>query len=639
MQRAYCNCKWLFFCVMALVFLPIKSAAQESTTKAQIFSLDGQTIQQQYNYKGGKDSIANGPFALRSWPSDSSSLYQNFVLDGFDVEVSNGKPAGAFLHQRAKLLLSSGDLRVRDYHLSLPTSGTTIEAVGQFAKGLPAGPVAVKSFVVTGGAKGQQLFEMTAEFNRVGRLQNQVVFQDAAGRKIDAFFDADGRPHGKWTLPDGQSIYFEKGLWVGLGEKPEAGSTAASHQKVKLNTDFLWWLQQQAFLASQPLDSAAQHALQDFLAGLSLLDFQSPLVQKFVPFQWGAAPIEVALPVFDWAPEEQEQVAALKNQIAQLLRLVDNQKNFSPFYINHFKDQELAMAMLQLQLLERELLFLGNQLDATRHELARLINRQALLNKRMLEKGDHQKGSLEFKDAQLSGSVTFEAWKSEGNYWNQLASRLQEITSKLENTQSKIHRTIAALKVENDLQTIDNQLVDQSAHLKTAIENFSGSFYLPRQTQQFQASFAEAAQKAMEAYADYEGPNKLEQAQSTMECLTQLLLQLKTAEEIAANERLIYKAYHSSELNPVTWTHMETIQHERIYDAYIKKLVPYFFDALEAAAKENCGVFQQQLKTLVLMQQHLLHLETQNPVKINRKLRANDGVTAVLQKINFEVKE
>lgn len=629
--------KVLVYCVMAFVFFQTKSLAQEPRLKTRIFTEGAQTIQQQYFFKGGKDSIANGLFVLETWPNDSAALYDSFVFEGFEVEIKNGIANGNFIRRRAQLQQSQGPLRVRNYHLSLPTSGTAITANGQVLKGQPFGPMKIQAHQIVTGATDGLLFEISGEFGRDGNLQKQLLYKTPKGQTILAAFDEHGRPSSTWEIFNNLKINFEEGKPTQVFGKPPFVMEAENHQKENLDSRFLWWLEGVAEMHQIDLKPEQRQALLNLLQALELLQFENPILTRHLPFEFEVAPIRVALPLYAFGTTEVAQIAAQKQQIAELLHLVDSQKNYSPFYINHFKDKNLAHTMGQLNALEQQLKFLDQQLVLLQHRFAQYLDRQAIMAHRMKKHGHVRQSKIEFKEEQLPITTKLPEWDTAVAYTEALSTQMQAVRNLMKAEQATIQNALAALKVENDLENIDNQLVEKSAQLKAQIDAFSGSLYLPKQTDQFRTGFSEAAQKAMEAYAAYEGPDKLDRAHQTMACLTELSDLLKISSEIEQNAALIYKAYHVSELNPVTWTHMESVKHERIYEAYTKKLVPFFFDGLEAASKENCGAFKKQVQNIVLMQKHLLQLEEQNPTKINRKLRANDSSEVVLQKLNFTI--
>lgn len=641
MKRNIYACNLLNLCVIALVFGATHLNAQDGKWKTQLLEKDTQIIKQQYHYKSGKDSLADGPYTISSWPKDSAALYQSFVHVQLETEIRRGQPTGIFTNERAQLKVSAGMAHVRHYHLSLPSNGVTTKASGQMVRGVPTGPWSVKSHHIAEGEQDTLLFEMRGELSKEGVQQKSVFYQHHSGKQLTGPLDEEGRPHGTWIFEGANKFHlvFDHGKPISLGKQSAANPlpTAEKYQAVNFDENLVWWLEKTSTHYSEPVEKAVLNAYQDVAEAFKLIGLQNAQLLQNSPLTFVEKPFFVWLPMYPFGKQETNQLDTFKNAFQSLKVAILELKNYSPFYINQYKDADLANHMAKLLLLEQEVNHCATYLEIFTNAAAVHINRDGYAHALLGQRDTVQTKAFEFKDQAAEVRLHSPAWQEAQGYLENIHLRLTSFKAAYDTEKQQIEKVLSALKIENDLQALENEMVDLSNQLKDALEKFSVLLYLPKQTEQYRAGFETAIQKALESYAEQGAGKAVENATATISCIEKLAQALEQAGEIEKNAALIYKAYHVSELNPVTWTHMEQTNYERIFNAYRDKLVPHFFDALESAAKSSCTDFLSSLAHIKTMQLHILKLEEDNPGKINRKLRAADNVSTVLQKINLQI--
>lgn len=631
--------------ILAL-FITVPIFGQEAETRIRVHTVnDSITIREQFEFTTSrKDTTLNGNYTLQVLPQSKGD---SIDLHSIHLTFNKGTLDGPFSRKQGVLKPEIQESYFDGYRLVQATTGNSIELKGNLKKDQPVGSWELASFYISNAANDSVLGLTKFQYDN-GQLAGDFLHENKnSGKKLKGDLRS-GRPHGKWRyeLPNAISafeLHFEEGklraLHLGKADNIKFSDTVSFKTfDLKLPLAQIIYFNSFAADLTEEERSDYKESTQSVLDILSQTqDFLSVSESPFggvLPKKLALGDIDLQLPYYPVNAVEQETLANLQKDLATLKERFESVLNNSGLNLAQYKDEQLARELLRVQLLNEMYKEICAALQFFTSTSGVFVDRAVYANAKAATLAKARLKKFDFKDQMLVDSVRLEVANTE-KYTGLFAGWFEELSAQLEKEEEQINTRLQELKITVELNDLEAQLVAQSKQLDSLFENFSLSFYDALKTEVYVNSFVTAKKRLMETYAEASKKEKIQLGEATKSCLDTLQFLFNKSPEIARFESEIFKAYHEDELNPVTWTKMETTKYERIYTGYKDKVVPYLFDELGIASKAGCEEFTKSVYRAHKILAYILGLEEETPHKINRKLRNSDSVTTYLEKIGF----
>ncbi|MGY6562819.1 MAG: hypothetical protein ACXITV_12015 [Luteibaculaceae bacterium] len=600
-----------------------------------------------------KDTVITGSFFFEEYAFESIEKAEaNYA----NLSFKKGELEGEFSMQNFEHNLSNEKPRFIDLGLRTSLSGKLIELNGDFKKNRPSGSWRVEESTVIDSKKSSGILSvLEAQFNRSGVLDKNITFQNFEGKiTFEGYFDAKiNAPSGEWRYENSKEEFkvdlgFVEGALADIKvnnkfyyQLSNFDAQELETQKIPFNSEYLEIL---ALLLKEDDESGSElkqlkAALKEITGFTDKLNFNyissSQLRDRVEILTYP----EVIQPVFPYKDGEREYHEKLVYLAKELAHVTDTLLSFSPLSISSFTDIELAESLAKSRLLRKTASQIADDLKPLRSKNAKFLQRDVLLD-RVLKKLKNADLTMEFtfKDEKQTFNIDydFEANTSKKST-EQIEAFLIAMKQRYDDLVDNIGKKLQNLKLEATLDEQEEEMVKLQKELKDVIENFGGTFHNPVVNENYLDAFLKINSKLMESYTEAPESEKLRIAEENVICYKRLIKLFNKTPQLVELNKKVHNSYHENELNPVTWTRMESTLHERLFNAYSNKLMPWAVEQMEIAASGGCDNYVPKHQNLEKIMNFMLNALENNPNRINRRLRNNDSVSDVIKKLEIEL--
>lgn len=180
----------------------------------------------------------------------------------------------------------------------------------------------------------------------------------------------------------------------------------------------------------------------------------------------------------------------------------------------------------------------------------------------------------------------------------------------------------------------DEELFQLVENIQKAADSLEYNLYTPSLTLFYKNSILKLKEEKLTEYLKNDSAARAESVESLIKCFERLHTKLLDGKYLADNAVVVDEAYMEERLNPYTYTRINARIHEKFYNAYREKLVPYYIFNLDHT--NDCDSFIEEIQNLKNLQLFMINsLESRDARELERKIKNNDSPSAIIKKLNI----
>lgn len=622
------------------------------------FELNGFAGFADYSYFTKDNSVVyEGPFYFNYSANDSLNIG---VINGLELSGSykNGLKSGSWIFSQKELQEETESIAVRDpiYSIQKAASGSDFLVHGNFDNGLAQGSWSLGDFKVNHGVISDTLFFAQGNFE-----ENQLIGSFSSGDavfKLVGSLNKNGFLNGVWSIvhlndKSEEFRYYEEGLLVKHMIKKDGRELFLDHvgldntyapeseewDTLDLNKDYL-----KILLFSQALsgesDKATNNLVErsnEFLMS-SLILFNETRGYNIWSNTSGSKALngaKIKVHRYPFSNEEKVQIDGANNELQQCEHIINEYLLNPQVNISKYANQKVAYYYAAFTIYRNELSKLRRLLDVLSSSSAEYVDKSAFIPHAFRGTSFPDEVIYQYNDEQQSQSISFPTSLS------RLDANVKSISEHINLLYEDIlqkEKIISPIILENKKRA---EIADKEELLvskKDSIINLFGNFYNLTAFNEFHERYSEivinTVDKSFTDYARQPIEVRIDRIEGQLACFDDFLTFYKFLSALPEKLKEIESLYTRTVWNPFTFTDMDEIVKDKVYNAYNKIILPYLFHDLEETI--SCSTLSGRFLNFKIVFDKMKTLRNQDTQELEGKLKKQTDVQAVLSA--FELK-
>jgi hypothetical protein len=654
--------------VLFSLFLPIPLGlfGQSISLKKDTLTINDTLIGiSEFEYFTEKDRvIKQGDFSFNaSFPkkSDSLVLVGNTFKGSYHKDLKHG--SWQYIY---KLLTPASDAFVADYKIQQSGNGTAFIIDGHFNKGVADGEWNVVGQIVKRGevkdslffaattlAKGQftngfksrcDSIVVKGEVNEANHFQGVWSFEHLInGKKVIEERHYEDGVLIKHFLKKNNTTYEVE--HVGLdksygdeGELWEDVTVRRSYFDILYYTNFGLKNKDSQELSRLEIDGILEKS--NHFLKYSLYSFSKSVNNRVWLLLEGSEPITyptLKVRKFPYTEEEMKLIDDAKNLLLEGDSIINTYLNDPQVEISRHSYEEVSFYYEVYRQFNKDFKAMKKVFDLLSLDTYKYINREEIFPY-IFDGMEYPKEiTFEFKNQKKSKSYDFPPGISNENLSiKKLYDHLELLIKKLEASSEVVQPIIEQNKKRAAISGQEEKLIRQKDSLilmfnnKLEDENYNEFHekYAFLITDKLNNNIKDYAQKPIEVRVD--------EINSQLKCMDKYFELYTYLEKLPNKISNLEHHYTRTIWNPFTFTDMDEIVKERVYNAYKERILPYLLELLEVNPScSNIGYIMSDFDALF---QLMLKLRNEDTKELEKSLRRSISVDKVLEAFNLEIK-
>ncbi|MFN3918499.1 MAG: hypothetical protein ACK4K0_12285 [Flavobacteriales bacterium] len=607
----------------------------------------------EYTLRKG-DTIKNGKYYIELFQSLSEEEAHTFKKNAsiLNLNYKNGELDGAVFSNRLHFNLSEGNQTVNNYFLSNPIDGISYELSGNFKANKPVGEWTVVGKNIKNAKVIGEFKVLAIMFNSKGEYQKDFIYDSNKNSvKINGKFGKNNLLHGKWEYVYSEDnrkkihFNFDEGLITSILYNEESifeqEDTVGDFEELDLDSTFYHYVTLRLKKSEKDLSAKLEGVL-DFVSTLkrsiSYLVFQNLELGEFSPEILEVNLPKVRYPLHPFKTNEEARIDGLRLKAETMCRQMDSLLQSPVFTIYVLTDSVLTRKSIALGLLKSHTEVVRDFAVMLDIPVSKYIDREKYANfiRNRLRNVPVEKNYI-FGGVASSIKVDIDAVSSGADYTKDMTEYLNSIDFTYNRLLQVINARLSEVKVTSELVEQERRMIKLADEVEEKVYLRFTALFDSDLDKPFQDAFIGFKNKILHTYSSYDEAKKNNRGEEMLKCLERMNELIEKTAIIKQRRLIIHGAYNKEEMNHVTYTKMDIILHERLYNAYTQKLLPWAVQELNNNATYDCERFIRKFNNILAIQQYMIDVLENNPSKVNRKLRSKDSVSDILRKLELQL--
>jgi hypothetical protein len=641
-----------FLLFISFLFLsPHSGIGQDLKIKSDTLKISNDhLLEREVSYRLIKnDTTIEGRVGLTLRPLiDKAFSRKKYIYQTLEVPYKKNKKEGEFNQHFYEFSPDFSGIAPNNGWIQMPYNGLYYFNKGSFQADKPNGEW--EFFKIRKEKLKADTLSYVHAILKQGQLDDKFVYNNySKGISIEGEFAPGGLVDRNWKVSplakgDSSTISYEflKGRLVSIsndanGRVTLIASNAEKNTLVDMDSMFLEYLKLHLpTVLKEDKVNFYIDPIGELLKALSYLNLQHSKVENYVPKGMNFAWPKVELPVFELSASEKEVLEQADKNIDELAVRVHDLLDDPALKLNKANNKELSMLFAKDMLLKRKVDKAKAISDLFERPVAKHIDRKAYVESKLayLKKPDTTSFTIldETFEQQLQLSDVPDGLDPFEKYLfliNDMESRFEEIEKQTKETVRNLKRNKALVASEKVL-----------FQLSEDIENIVDTLFLPLYNMEvervFKNSFLEFKRQQLQGYLNLSAHEKAQTVDTLITCMERVIGELHESWDLVRRKRLVDQTYMDMRLNPYTYTKMSVRLHEKLFQAYYEKVIPYVVFRIMPVA--SCEEFLERVNNIEVVQDFMLKVKKDNPRKLERQFRRGDSPELIIQKLNIPVK-
>jgi hypothetical protein len=609
-------------------------------------------IHEEYEYLLRKnDTIKNGNYFLEMFQFNGAEEHDKNV-SLLNLVYKNGLLDGAVSSKRMHFKLSDGNQTMNEYYLSNPIDGISYELSGSFKENKPIGEWTVVGKEIKNAKPTREFKVLSITFNNKGEYQKDFIYDSKKNRvKISGEFEKNNLLHGKWEYVYSDDVekkinfMFDEGLITTIQYKNETifkqNISIETFEEIDLDSTFYQFVKLNIKLSEKELTTKLEGVLDYVMLlnrSLNYLQFKNLEIGELIPKESEMSNPRVRYPVHPFKTNEEESIDKTRLRAEEVYNKIDSVLLSSTFSIYMLTDSILTRKHAALMVLKNHTEIIRDFSITLDNPVAKYIDREeyATFVKNNLKKTPFER-KYEFEGTTGKVVIDLEKHHQSNDYSEEMINYLNALESSYQRVLKVVSARLAEVKVTGELLEIESKMGKLAADLENKVKLRLMVTFDNELDQNFQDAFIAFKNKILSTYSSFDENKKKNFGEDMYKCLERMDELISKTGTIKQRRLIIHSSYNKKEMNPVTYTTMDVILYERLYNAYIQQLLPWAIQELGNNPAYDCDRFVRKFNNILTIQQYMIDVLEGNPNNINRKLRSKDTVSDILRKLELQL--
>lgn len=592
-----------------------------------------------------KDTIYEGPYVHTLQPNfQTIGISRSFKTESIKFNYKQNFADGYFQLQSLLVKPDYTRFSIEKEKLGFNYSGDNKILSGNMLNGSRIGKWVYSENQVSNEAE-KQIFQIEAFYKNKSLDSNFTISSTQGKTVIKGNFSSNGLLDGKWLLLEDEkeifTLTFERGLLKAVNNTStdfsELNSSIDSMKRVRLDSASIFLLELQ--LRSKYSGSEMIYVnrllklVEDGINNLNgefseIIDFEKVINLKSEAY--------ILLPEFKRTDVFLTKYTNSKKQISAAKEINDSLLNNSTVKINKLANKNLAKNYNKSQLLAKQGSELLSIINLLADSNANYIDRKYFLSNQV----DYLNQLFQVQELDKTmDTIKILAY----NYNHNLAasetilSLASQYESNVVRITTEIEKEIKKLNQDKESALRDHQIDLMVDAIAAQIDTISLFFYSEAITSTYLKAYRSILTKSVSQYAALNEEDKAITAEKFISNLKRTKSRLELSQRLRENELIIADSYKEDFFNPHSYTTMQVKKHEKLYDAYFEKIMPYLIDLMINAP--DLETFLDYEKNIRIVQEFMISELSKNPRALERSFKNNDKAPIIVQKLKIDIKK
>jgi hypothetical protein len=644
----------ILYSLLIFVGFCFQLLAQKRSTFNNVENLDRySTLSTSFEYLANKkDTVLDGTFSMESLIR-SKGIDSSGIFEGFSMEYKKSKPEGRFTYTTMDFSPTAVSV-FSDYHVTRRLNGLSWETEGQVKNGQP-----FQTWVTIG--KKVRDSEVIERFGRYsvkyvnGALSGEFEITDSIQNLfINGVFGEANMFNGEIIFRGNQpfELHFEQGFLTRYVVEDqvffsqELSDDLIPQSAITLDYQFENYLQTlkkiiRAKTRESEISFDYEEAVKKILymvEAFEIVTGSKPIVKNLARVPIPSVQPKVQLPIYAIEEQEKKKYESFFQLSQAFVKSCDSMIAIPAFSLSAFNNIEVTRLFQKVKMIRGSAYrFNGLIAELNSEEFIHFDRMDYLQVKMNVLFSGKKENEFEFENEKYYIELNFPQYDSMKTALENAQAVLTFLEKELEKASSRVTEKMKNVKSEERLQNNEAQITKIVNSIDKILDDFETVLYDGITTRRLLDAIIAQKKNIVLTYTSSSKRQKISAGEEAIQCLGNLEKLLKGFPDLHEREKAIYEGYHENELNPVTWTRMETTLYERLFNAYQEKLIPYAVDLIESHQDLDCHRFPDVFNNILTIQNYMLKVAEENPGRVNRRLRNNDSVETILTKLNLEL--
>lgn len=629
----------IFFVVFFCLFYGQSLYAQKKYSDFLTSTHDGANLEIQRHYiLNRKDTILVDQYdaLLFGYKPDSISFVSRVTLN-----YVAGKPDGDYFSEQTTFSNSDVHPSYRNFRVLQSIRGEAAYTYGKYRQGLPAGTW--NQYKVFIDDRNLDTVEMASfRFDTRGNRTGQFEWRDLKNlsRLIGEF--KDNLPVGTWEYNQRDAagkfqkieFLFEEGRLVQIS----SGKLVKRVGQFKFDTQNRYLLHEvfETYLRKNRTNQGDVDSL-IFTMGRITVGHVNQISPRTIPihlsgFSHNALYPEIALPLFPIDAETRKFLTRIVSSVDSLKSQASKLMNNPDIVLSAYGNKELAVYLARVSLLHNRLMDVKGIWETMNSPLLQHLDWEELLRNGYLRMAQREK--IRFDAVNQTFDLNeplrvFNEQQSVRENWEELINLFQQTLTK---ATEEIERLVIAREKNEQLEELKAKMLLYSKQIDSVM--LQTDFPDLKFVQDYKNGFTQFRNLLIERFNALPESEKLEKGSDLVVQYERLAALANQSSTWVRTHEFIDAKYHYLYLDPNTFVERIELLYERLFTAYIGKLMPFVMGELNFKFN-HVDEFEKTFQNIQLLQQRMIDLLDENPRTINRRIKRGDSPSKVLEKINL----
>ncbi len=323
----------------------------------------------------------------------------------------------------------------------------------------------------------------------------------------------------------------------------------------------------------------------------------------------------------------------INNELSKTLKDVFEDPSIE---LDRYANKDLMFYYAVLKIYESRIASISDILNRFSNQTYEYMNRDKIYAHLMKNSSYPEFVSFEFKDEQFEEQHEFASiHDTEYNAAEVIIDQLNNIQNKVSEILSVIDKILESKLTEFKLIEKERQLVKKKDSVIYLYSNAGNE----ESFNEYHRIISDRVQSyTLGIFRDYpalEMQEKVDTVDAILNCLDSFLKLYVAQTEIPSKLQRLNESYTRTVWNPYTMTDMQERMKERVYNAFITYLFPFYLDDIERSI--NCDDLENKHRNFELIYRKMMELREQDTRDIERALRGVNSAAKVLEIYNINL--
>ena len=290
---------------------------------------------------------------------------------------------------------------------------------------------------------------------------------------------------------------------------------------------------------------------------------------------------EVSLRKYPLTSQEKENIQQIKNDFKFITNTIDDFKNNKLTEIGVYQNRKLNETLQIFDLIESKKTQLKENVDILQNNAISYLDRSTFDNRIFTEVRFPEIIKFDFQGKKAKEKTNLPAsFKVDNFQISDYVSYIRKIKNRVDELNQSAQNIINELLKQSKLNEIEEGLIDKKDKILLLYKNQLNKEEFNAYHQETAKSIIDFTKKEFQNYATLSLDEKKENIDRYLICFDDVLSLYQMQKELPAKIDRLEELYTRTVWNPYTYSDMDEIVKERIYDAYQEKLLPFILNEI-----------------------------------------------------------